>query len=167
MVPFIRWVLALLLPWKLGAERSPESLFLNKSFNNIYWLQNHRIPIRFYEAPFCIILNVSVLNVCVWGPFTRSLVADGKRARTKESLQAPIGEDERETSTTFQFYKGNADICHFSSLKEKIESSEEIQNKRRTAVENEEQNLKSKHLSLSMEDWDLLNSYWFRWRNHF
>lgn len=40
--------------------------------------------------------------------------------------------------------------------------SEELQDEKISA-ELKEQNLKSKQLNISVDDWDLLNSYWFWW----
>ncbi|XP_066481506.1 leucine-rich repeat-containing protein 42 [Tiliqua scincoides] len=79
----------------------------------------------------------------------------GKRAR-KEVLVSPLGED-RGNPENLQFYRKKAELSHFPLGK--TEMSEELQNKRRISAEHEEQNLKSKRLNISVDDWDLLNSY--------
>ncbi|XP_062994779.1 leucine-rich repeat-containing protein 42 [Elgaria multicarinata webbii] len=83
----------------------------------------------------------------------------GKRPRAEEPLESCTGAKERKTSENLQFYKGKVEMSTFPLLKGKTEMGEELQNERKDAVEQKEQSFKSKHLSFSMSDWDLLNSY--------
>ncbi|XP_061489025.1 leucine-rich repeat-containing protein 42 [Rhineura floridana] len=81
----------------------------------------------------------------------------GKRARTEEPLEFLV--EESEPSENLQFYKPRAEMLSFPLLTGKSEVSEELQNKKSGVAEHKEQNFKSKQLSFSMADWDLLNSY--------
>ncbi|XP_053104190.1 leucine-rich repeat-containing protein 42 [Hemicordylus capensis] len=82
----------------------------------------------------------------------------GKRVRTEEPFKPPLGGRNRATQN-LQFYKERVKVSHFSSLKGKIEMSEEFQDKRGTSFEHKEESFTSQHFSLSGEDWDLINSY--------
>ncbi|XP_053248357.1 leucine-rich repeat-containing protein 42 isoform X2 [Podarcis raffonei] len=74
----------------------------------------------------------------------------GKRARTEEPLEI-------ETSENLQFYRPRAEMLNLPVL---IGKSEELQKKKkRASAEHKEQRFKSKQLSFSVADWDLLNSY--------
>ncbi|XP_077189781.1 leucine-rich repeat-containing protein 42 [Paroedura picta] len=83
----------------------------------------------------------------------------GKRARTEEPCASPLERGHRKSCENLQFYKRRAQVCSLPLLKNKIEDNEELQNKRTPSAEPKEQSLKTKHLGLLMEDWDLLNSY--------
>lgn len=75
----------------------------------------------------------------------------GKRAR-KEVLR----QKDRGNPDNLQFYRIKAELSHFHLRK--TEMSEELQDEKISA-ELKEQNLKSKQLNISADDWDLLNSY--------
>ncbi|KAH0618597.1 hypothetical protein JD844_017956 [Phrynosoma platyrhinos] len=82
----------------------------------------------------------------------------GKRYKKEESFEF-LDEKESETSEKLQFYKRNPDISNISVLQEKTEMNEELQNKDKVTLEQNEQTFQSKHFTFSMADWDLLNSY--------
>ncbi|XP_048352330.1 leucine-rich repeat-containing protein 42 isoform X2 [Sphaerodactylus townsendi] len=80
----------------------------------------------------------------------------GKRPRTEEPFESPLGEEHRKTCGNLQFYKETVQMCSLPLLKKK---TEELQCERTPSAELKEQSLTTRHLGLLREDWDLLNMY--------
>lgn len=91
---------------------------------------------------------------------------DGKRARTEAPMKCPLADTHMNSSEKLQFYKEKAPECHGPLLKcEAVSSQEAKKNKKRAFEEPEKeqssssQSSKQKYVCLTVEDWDLLNSY--------
>lgn len=88
---------------------------------------------------------------------------DGKTRRTEEAVKCKLEETETKASGNLQFYKEKVQNCHSPLKKEVAGSHESKNNKKRALAEQErERTSKQKHLCLTVEDWDLLNTYWVR-----
>ncbi|XP_073090070.1 leucine-rich repeat-containing protein 42 isoform X2 [Manis javanica] len=90
----------------------------------------------------------------------------GKRARTEAPMKCPLADTHMNSSEKLQFYKEKAPECHGPLLKcEAVSSQEAKKNKKRAFEEPEKeqssssQSSKQKYVCLTVEDWDLLNSY--------
>lgn len=91
------------------------------------------------------------------------LLVDGKTRRTEEVVKCTLVEPETKASGNLQFYKEKVQNCHLPLKKEVPGSNELKNNKKRALAEQErERTSKQKHLCLTVEDWDLLNTYWVR-----
>lgn len=88
------------------------------------------------------------------------LLVDGKTRRIEEVVKCTLVEPETKASGNLQFYKENVQNCHLPLKKEVAGSHELKNNKKRALAEQErERTSKQKHLCLTVEDWDLLNTY--------
>lgn len=88
------------------------------------------------------------------------LLVDGKTHRIEEVVKCTLVEPETKASGNLQFYKENVQSCHLPLKKEVAGSHELKNNKKRALAEQEtERTSKQKHLCLTVEDWDLLNTY--------
>lgn len=85
---------------------------------------------------------------------------DGKTHRIEEVVKRKLVEAETKVSGNLQFYKEDVQNCHLP-LKKDVEGSHELKNnkKRALAEQERERTSKQKHLCLTVEDWDLLNTY--------
>ncbi|XP_062437425.1 leucine-rich repeat-containing protein 42 isoform X2 [Rhea pennata] len=91
---------------------------------------------------------------------TAALRFYGKTHRIEEVVKCKLVEAETKTSVNLQFYKEQNQNCYLP-LKREVAGSHELKNsKKRALVEQErERTSKQKHLCLTVEDWDLLNTY--------
>lgn len=104
-----------------------------------------------FTAEFCFSQNLNL---------TFFLLVDGKTHRIEEVVKCTLVEPETKASGNLQFYKEKVQNCHLPSKKEVAGSHELKNNKKRALAEQErERTSKQKHLCLSVEDWDLLNTY--------
>ncbi|NXJ12581.1 LRC42 protein, partial [Odontophorus gujanensis] len=84
----------------------------------------------------------------------------GKTHRIEEVVKCKLVEAETKASGNLQFYKENVQNCHLPLKKEDAGSHELKNSKKRALPEQErERTSKQKHLCLTAEDWDLLNTY--------
>ncbi|KAF1445745.1 Leucine-rich repeat-containing protein 42, partial [Spheniscus mendiculus] len=91
---------------------------------------------------------------------TAALHFYGKTHRIEEVVKCTLVEAETKASGNLQFYKEKVQNCHLSLQKEVAGSHELKNNKKRALAEQErERTSKQKHLCLTVEDWDLLNTY--------
>ncbi|KAK1203391.1 LRC42 protein, partial [Pygoscelis papua] len=91
---------------------------------------------------------------------TAALHFYGKTHRIEEVVKCTLVEAETKASGNLQFYKEKVQNCHLSLQKEVAGSHELTNNKKRALAEQErERTSKQKHLCLTVEDWDLLNTY--------
>lgn len=80
--------------------------------------------------------------------------------RIEEVVKCKLVEAEPKASGNLQFYKEDVQNCHLPLKKEVAGSHELKNNKKRALAEQErERTSKQKHLCLTVEDWDLLNTY--------
>ncbi|XP_038000264.1 leucine-rich repeat-containing protein 42 [Motacilla alba alba] len=84
----------------------------------------------------------------------------GKTHRIEEVVKCTLVEPETKASGNLQFYKENVENCHLP-LKKEVSGSHELKNnkKRALAEQERERTSKQKHLCLTVDDWDLLNTY--------
>ncbi|KAM6415009.1 leucine-rich repeat-containing protein 42 isoform 1-T1 [Rhynochetos jubatus] len=91
---------------------------------------------------------------------TAALHFYGKTRRREEVVTCKPVEAETKASGTLQFYKEKVQNCHLPLKKEVAGSHELKNNKKRALAEHEgERTSKQKQLCLTVEDWDLLNTY--------
>ncbi|XP_051481585.1 leucine-rich repeat-containing protein 42 [Apus apus] len=91
---------------------------------------------------------------------TAALHFYGKTHRIDEVVRCKLVEEETKTCGNLQFYKEKVQNCHLPLKKEVAGSHELKNNKKRALAEQErERTSKQKHLCLTVEDWDLLNTY--------
>ncbi|XP_010014873.1 PREDICTED: leucine-rich repeat-containing protein 42 isoform X2 [Nestor notabilis] len=91
---------------------------------------------------------------------TAALRFYGKTHRIEEVVKCKLVEAETKASGNLQFYKEKVPNCHLPLKKEVVGSHELKNNKKRALTEQErERTSKQKHLCLTVEDWDLLNTY--------
>uniref|UniRef100_A0A8B9ZJP3 Leucine-rich repeat-containing protein 42 n=1 Tax=Anas platyrhynchos TaxID=8839 RepID=A0A8B9ZJP3_ANAPL len=91
---------------------------------------------------------------------TRGLEIQNSRLSTSEAVKCKLEETETKASGNLQFYKEKVQNCHSPLKKEVAGSHESKNNKKRALAEQErERTSKQKHLCLTVEDWDLLNTY--------
>ncbi|KAM9283528.1 leucine-rich repeat-containing protein 42 isoform 1-T1 [Morus bassanus] len=91
---------------------------------------------------------------------TAALHFYGKTHRIEEVVKCKLVEAETKASGNLQFYKKKVQNCHLPLKKEVAGSHELKNNKKRALAEQErERTSKQKHLCLTVEDWDLLNTY--------
>ncbi|KFQ94071.1 Leucine-rich repeat-containing protein 42, partial [Nipponia nippon] len=91
---------------------------------------------------------------------TAALRFYGKTHRKEEVGKCKLVEAETKASGNLQFYKEKVQNCHVPLKKEVAGSHELKNNKKRALAEQErERTSKQKHLCLTVEDWDLLNTY--------
>ncbi|XP_009700244.1 PREDICTED: leucine-rich repeat-containing protein 42 isoform X2 [Cariama cristata] len=91
---------------------------------------------------------------------TAALHFYGKTHRIEEVVKCRLVEAETKASGNLQFYKEKVQNCHLALKKEVAGSHELKNNKKRALAEQErERTSKQKHLCLTVEDWDLLNTY--------
>ncbi|OXB64583.1 hypothetical protein ASZ78_016035 [Callipepla squamata] len=84
----------------------------------------------------------------------------GKTHRIEEVVTCKLVEVETKACGSLQFYKENVQNCHLPLKKEDAGSHELKNSKKRALPEQErERTSKQKHLCLTAEDWDLLNTY--------
>ncbi|XP_050818276.1 leucine-rich repeat-containing protein 42 isoform X2 [Gopherus flavomarginatus] len=85
----------------------------------------------------------------------------GKRRRIEEPVKCTLVQTRAKDSENLQFYKDKVQNCHFPLLKKEAAASHQLKkNKEKSLTEQErEQTSKQKHMCLTMEDWDLLNTY--------
>ncbi|XP_065594684.1 leucine-rich repeat-containing protein 42 [Cyrtonyx montezumae] len=84
----------------------------------------------------------------------------GKTRRIEEVVKCKLVEAETKASGNLQFYKENVQNYHLPLKKEDAGSHELKNSKKRALPEQErERTSKQKHLCLTAEDWDLLNTY--------
>ncbi|XP_026507592.1 leucine-rich repeat-containing protein 42 [Terrapene carolina triunguis] len=86
---------------------------------------------------------------------------DGKRRRIEEPVKCTLVQIKAKASENLQFYKDKVQNCHFPLLKKEAAASHQLKkNKEKGLTEQErERTSKQKHTCLTMEDWDLLNTY--------
>ncbi|NXG47247.1 LRC42 protein, partial [Psilopogon haemacephalus] len=91
---------------------------------------------------------------------TATLRFYGKTHRIEEAVKCRPLEADTKTSGNLQFYKEKVQNCHFP-LKKEVAGSHELRNhkKRALAEPEKERTSKQKQLCLTVEDWDLLNTY--------
>ncbi|XP_030311523.1 leucine-rich repeat-containing protein 42 [Calypte anna] len=84
----------------------------------------------------------------------------GKTRRIQEVVKCKLVEAETKACGNLQFYKEKVQNCHLP-LKKEVTGSHELKNnkKRARAEQEKERTSKQKHLCLTVEDWDLLNTY--------
>ncbi|XP_023960683.2 leucine-rich repeat-containing protein 42 isoform X3 [Chrysemys picta bellii] len=85
----------------------------------------------------------------------------GKRRRIEEPVKCTLVQTKAKASENLQFYKDEVQNCHFPLLKKEAAASHQLKkNKEKGLTEQErERTSKQKHTCLTMEDWDLLNTY--------
>ncbi|KAM8805556.1 leucine-rich repeat-containing protein 42 [Eudromia elegans] len=84
----------------------------------------------------------------------------GKTHRIEEVVKCKLLETETKASGNLQFYKKENQNCPLPLKREAADSHELKNNKKRALAEQErERTSKQKHLCLTVEDWDLLNTY--------
>uniref|UniRef100_A0A8D0H8Y6 Leucine-rich repeat-containing protein 42 n=1 Tax=Sphenodon punctatus TaxID=8508 RepID=A0A8D0H8Y6_SPHPU len=85
----------------------------------------------------------------------------GKRQRVEESVQCTLVETDTKAAGNLQFYKEKVQSNHFLLSKREASASQELEKKKKRSLdkEEEERTAKAKHVCLTMDDWDLLNSY--------
>ncbi|XP_029767438.1 leucine-rich repeat-containing protein 42-like [Terrapene carolina triunguis] len=96
------------------------------------------------------------IDFCVLGFFV-----DGKRRRIEEPVKCTLVQTKAKASENLQFYKDKVQNCHFPLLKKEAAACHQLKkNKEKRLTEQErERTSKQKHTCLTMEDWDLLNTY--------
>ncbi|NXU47915.1 LRC42 protein, partial [Turnix velox] len=84
----------------------------------------------------------------------------GKTHRLEKVVKCKMLESETKAPRNLQFYKEKVQNCHLP-LKREVAGSPELRNnkKRALAEQDKERTSKQKHLCLTVEDWDLLNTY--------
>ncbi|NWR62060.1 LRC42 protein, partial [Bucorvus abyssinicus] len=91
---------------------------------------------------------------------TAALRFYAKTHRLEEVVKCKLVEAETKAPGNLQFYKENVQTCHLPLKKEVAGSHELKNNKKRALAEQErERTSKQKYLCLTVEDWDLLNTY--------
>ncbi|NWX81704.1 LRC42 protein, partial [Nothoprocta ornata] len=91
---------------------------------------------------------------------TAALRFYGKTHRIQELIKCKLVETETKASGSLQFYKKENQNCPLPLKREAADSCELKNNKKRVLAEQErERTSKQKHLCLTVEDWDLLNTY--------
>ncbi|NWI19174.1 LRC42 protein, partial [Crypturellus soui] len=91
---------------------------------------------------------------------TAALHFYGKTHRIEEAVKCKLVETETKASGHLQFYKRENQNCPLPLKREVTDSHELKNNKKRALAEQErERTSKQKHLCLTVEDWDLLNTY--------
>nr|XP_042707370.1 leucine-rich repeat-containing protein 42 isoform X2 [Chrysemys picta bellii] len=85
----------------------------------------------------------------------------GKRRRIEEPVKCTLVQTKAKASENLQFYKDEVQNCHFPLLKKEAAASHQLKkNKEKGLTEQErERTSKQKHTCLTVEDWDLLNTY--------
>ncbi|CAM4594311.1 leucine-rich repeat-containing protein 42 [Lepidochelys kempii] len=85
----------------------------------------------------------------------------GKRCRIEEPVKSTLVQTKAKASENLQFYKDKVQNCHFPLLKKEAAASHQLKkNKEKGLTEQErERTSKQTHTCLTMEDWDLLNTY--------
>ncbi|XP_043376989.1 leucine-rich repeat-containing protein 42 isoform X2 [Chelonia mydas] len=85
----------------------------------------------------------------------------GKRRRIEEPVKCTLVQTKAKASENLQFYKDKVQNCHFPLLKKEAAASHQLKkNKEKGLTEQEkERTSKQTHTCLTMEDWDLLNTY--------
>ncbi|KAM6124123.1 leucine-rich repeat-containing protein 42 [Pterocles gutturalis] len=91
---------------------------------------------------------------------TATLRFYGKTHRIEEVVKCKLVEAETKAAGNLQFYKEKVQNCHLPLKTEVVGSHELKNNKKRALAEQEiERTSKQKHLCLTVEDWNLLNTY--------
>uniref|UniRef100_A0A8C8SXK2 Leucine-rich repeat-containing protein 42 n=1 Tax=Pelusios castaneus TaxID=367368 RepID=A0A8C8SXK2_9SAUR len=84
----------------------------------------------------------------------------GKRRRIEDPVKCTLVLRKTKASANLQFYKANVQNRLFPLLKKEVAASHQLKkNKEKTLMEQERETSKQKHTCLTMEDWDLLNTY--------
>ncbi|XP_019387004.1 PREDICTED: leucine-rich repeat-containing protein 42 isoform X1 [Crocodylus porosus] len=83
----------------------------------------------------------------------------GKRCRVEEQVACTLVEGETKATGNLQFYKEKTQNCHPPLLKKEAAVSHELKKNKKRVLAEQETERTSKHMCLTMEDWDLLNSY--------
>ncbi|XP_069848822.1 leucine-rich repeat-containing protein 42-like [Dipodomys merriami] len=88
------------------------------------------------------------------------------RALMEASRKCPLADTHMNSSGKLQFYREKASDCHGPSLKHEASLGQETKKSKKRAFEESEpeqnnspQSSKQKYVCLTVEDWDLLNSY--------